>query len=68
MIMKTVTESYLMGIEEGRCSLNNFGGDDACARVRNLKDTAKGFKTSSPVGQMLRGELDFWKNYLKGKK
>lgn len=67
-MMKTRTEAYLMGIEEGRCSLNNFDGDDAVEHVKNLKATIRGFPASSAVGQMLRGERDFWTNYLKGKK
>lgn len=68
MMMKTVTESYLMGIEEGKCSLNSFGGGDAVERIENLKATIRGFPASSSVGQMLRGERDFWMNYLKGEK
>lgn len=63
--MTATTEMYLVGISEGRATFNNEGMTGASERVANLKETIKGFAASSPVGQMLRGERDFWINQLK---
>ena len=63
----TVTAEYLMGIKEGRETLRKYGTADISIadRIANLRSTIKGFAASSPVGQMLRGELDFWRNQQK---
>lgn len=65
--MQNVTQEYIMGIKEGRESLKKSGADlvSIDERIENLKSTLKGFDRSSPVGQMLLGELDFWKNQRK---
>lgn len=65
--MTDVTAEYLMGIKEGRAILEQHGIDDVSAqdRLDNLNRTIKGFAASSPVGQMLRGERDFWANQIK---
>jgi hypothetical protein len=64
-----VTSSYLDGIKEGRESFRQHGIAIAHEEIRNLRETIKGFAASSPVGQMLRGELDFWLNQVrKGEK
>lgn len=65
--MQVVTQEYLMGIKEGRESLKKYGTAfiSIDERIENLKSTLKGFDRSSPVGQMLLGELDFWKNQRK---
>ena len=65
--MQTVTQEYLMGIKEGRETLEKYGTALITIeeRISNLKSTLKGFSKTSPVGQMLLGELDFWKNQLK---
>ena len=65
--MQTVTEYYLMGVKEGRETLRKYGTELITIeeRISNLKSTLQGFNNSSPVGQMLLGELDFWKNQLK---
>lgn len=65
--MQTVTAEYLMGIKEGRELLRKYGTESITIqdRIDNLKRTMKGFPTSTPVGQMLRGELDFWRNQAK---
>lgn len=45
---------------------NEYGMEFAEEELANLESTIKrGFDASSPVGQMLRGERDFWKNQLK---
>lgn len=63
---KTVTAEYLMGISEGRDYLKRFGAEDAQAHLDNIERTIRsGFDASSPVGQMLRGERDFWRNQIK---
>lgn len=65
--MQTVTAEYLMGIKEGRDLLRKYGTESITIqdRIDNLKRTMKGFPASTPVGQMLRGELDFWRNQAK---
>lgn len=65
--MNQVTSYYLEGIKEGRETLNRYGVDTVSIqdRIDNLKSTIKGFPASNPVGQMLRGELDFWVNQAK---
>lgn len=64
--MDKITSEYLMGIKEGRESFVKYGVVDITIsdRIDNLKRTLKEFSSSSPVGQMLRGELDFWRNQL----
>lgn len=60
-----VTAEYLKGIKEGRAWLRQYGAGDAAALLDNLNRTIKGFAASLPVGQMLRGERDFWRNQIK---
>lgn len=64
MTTATVTAAYLMGITEGRQCLKKNGteGITVQGRIENLRSTIKGFAANSEVGQMLRGELDFWRN------
>ena len=61
----TVTEMYLEGIKEGRAMLTKYPDISAAEELDNLNRTIEGFAASSPVGQMLRGERDFWRNQLK---
>lgn len=63
--MNTVTLHYLDGIKEGREIFKREGMAYAQARLDNLRRTMKGFAKGSPVGDMLRGERDFWINQLK---
>ena len=63
--MQTVTAEYLEGIREGRAWLRKYGADDAAALLDNLNRTCRMFDASSAVGQMLRGERDFWRNQVK---
>lgn len=65
--MQQVTQEYLAGIKEGREILKTYGIEKITIqeRIANLKSTLKGFSKTSPVGQMLLGELDFWKNQQK---
>ena len=65
---QTVTAEYLEGIREGRAWFKEYGMDMAEAHLDTLTRTARTFSASSPVGQMLRGERDFWRNKLKGAK
>lgn len=65
--MKTVTESYLDGIREGREALRRCGMDIAKQELDNLTRTCRMFDANSAVGQMLRGERDFWKHQLSKK-
>lgn len=61
----TISAEYLLGIKEGRAYFDQYGGADAAEVLANLNSTIKGFSASTPVGQMLRGERDFWKNQLR---
>lgn len=63
--MASVTAEYLEGIREGRETFKREGMANAQAHVDNLTATARTFAASSPVGQSLRGERDFWRNQLK---
>lgn len=63
--MQTVSAEYLMGIKEGRERFEQYGVAIAHDELENLRSTIKGFAANTPVGQMLRGERDFWVNQLK---
>lgn len=60
-----VSSYYLDGIKEGRAAFDKHGISIASDEIDNLTRTLSGFAASSPVGQMLRGERDFWKNQIK---
>jgi hypothetical protein len=63
--MAQVTQEYLAGIREGREWLNDHGFEGAAEILDNLTRTARMFDAKNPVGQMLRGERDFWRNQVK---
>lgn len=65
--METVSMFYIEGIKEGRAAFERQGIAAAQDELANLNSTIKGFAASSPVGQMLRGERDFWLNQVKRK-
>jgi hypothetical protein len=65
MTSKTVTRIYLMGIADARAVFRAEGMESARAHLDNLNSTIKLFDASSPVGQLLRGERDFWRNQIK---
>lgn len=65
MTGKTVTAEYIAGIREGREWLKLYGMEDAQENLDNLTRTCRMFEASNPVGQMLRGERDFWRNQIK---
>jgi hypothetical protein len=65
MQAKSVTSEYLMGIREGREMLRRCGSEMAHAELENLNATIRMFNGSHPVGQLLRGERDFWRNQIK---
>ncbi len=62
---KSVTSSYLEGIQEGRATFRKEGMVMAKNHLANLRLTIATFSASSPVGQFLRGERDFWINQIK---
>jgi len=66
-IMNAVSTYYIEGIKEGRTCLKKHGTENFTAQERldNLNSTIKGFSADTPVGQMLRGERDFWLNQIK---
>lgn len=59
-----VSSYYIDGIKEGRAMFDKHGISVAADELSNLNSTIKGFTSSSPVGQMLRGERDFWKHQV----
>lgn len=63
--MKTVSEHYCNGILEGREYLKRYGMADAAAHLENLKSLCRQFDAKNPVGQLFRGERDFWINQIK---
>jgi len=60
-----VSAEYIMGIKDARSYFDQHGGTDAVEVLANLNSTIKGFSANTPVGQMLRGERDFWKNQIR---
>lgn len=60
-----VSQHYIDGIKDARAVYRVEGMQNAREHLENLKSTIKGFAASSPVGQHLRGERDFWANQLK---
>jgi hypothetical protein len=64
----TVSQYYIDGIRDGRAWFKQYGMDMAEAHLDTLTRTARTFDAQSPIGQMLRGERDFWRNKLKGAK
>ena len=65
MSTQIVSLHYLEGIKSGREAFKRDGFAFAHDEVANLRSTIKGFGADSPVGQFLRGELDFWRHQLK---
>ena len=65
MTAQTVSIHYINGIKEGRQAFERDGLAHADDELRNLNSTLRGFSADSPVGQMLRGERDFWRNQIK---
>lgn len=65
MTNKTVSQAYVDGILEGRAALRRHGLEIARQELDNLTRTCRMFDASSAVGQMLRGERDFWRNQIK---
>lgn len=63
--MTEVTQMYLEGIREGREVFEREGATYAADHIACLCEAKKGFPSSNPVGQMLRGELDFWRNKVR---
>lgn len=74
----THTAEYIAGITDARATLRRIqSGQDATYRPDELPEFMReelagiertirsGFGPSSPVGQMLRGERDFWRNQLR---
>lgn len=65
--MPTVTAEYLEGIREGRKWWREFGIGHAPEALASLTILCRSFDASNPVGQMYRGERDFWKGQLASK-
>lgn len=65
---KQVSEYYLEGIKEGRAWLRKHGLEDAQSHLDNILATSKQFDAKSPIGQILMGERDFWRNLIDNPK
>ena len=63
--MSAVSSSYCDGIVDGREVFKREGMSLAKEHLDNLTATARTFDASSPVGQYLRGERDFWRHKIK---
>jgi hypothetical protein len=63
--MTEVTQAYLEGIREGREVFKQEGAEYARDHIKCLRATIKGFSPNSEIGQMLRGELAFWRNQVR---
>jgi hypothetical protein len=63
--MQEVSQEYIEGIKEGREWITKYPDQDPAEMLDQLKRAKKGFASNSPVGQMLLGEIDFWKNQQK---
>jgi hypothetical protein len=61
---RPVSHWYIEGIKEGRACLEKYGSAFAADELSNLKSTIKGFGADTAVGQMLRGERDFWAHQI----
>ena len=57
----TVTQAYIDGILEGRQTLKEHGPDVIADCLATAERLCTMFDASSPVGQMARGERDFWR-------
>lgn len=65
-MVDTVTESYLLGIKEGRDYKNRFSPDRAeiGEMIANLNKLIS-MRFNKTTADTYRGERDFWKNQLK---
>lgn len=61
----SVTAEYLDGIREGRATLREHGIDVAADCLATARELCRRFPAASPVGQVYRGERDFWLNQLR---
>jgi len=62
---KYVSQEYIDGILEGRAALERDGMEYAHDHLDGCERLCRKFDAQSPVGQMLRGERDFWRNRIK---
>ena len=63
--MRKVAQEYIDGILEGAKAFKLYSLEDAQERLEGLERLCKRFDAQSPVGQMMRGERDFWRNKLR---
>lgn len=60
----TVTAEYCDGILEGRRLFKEYGIEIAAECVEQLDRLCRQFSADNPVGQLFRGERDFWRNQI----
>lgn len=65
MTGQTVTAEYCDGIAEGRVAFREHGITIAADTLDTLNRLCRDFAASSPVGQLYRGERDFWRHQVK---
>lgn len=63
--MKQVAQEYIDGILEGSKAFKLHGMEYAQEHLDSLERLCKRFDAQNPVGQMMRGERDFWRNKLR---
>jgi hypothetical protein len=62
---QTYSVHYIEGIKEGREWVSEYGLDGISEHLAATQATYKAFGPQSPVGQLLKGEIDFLKNWIK---
>lgn len=63
--MKPVSTYYWQGIREGREMMTKYGIEFGVEAMDGLNRLCRQFDAQNPVGQMLRGERDFWKHHIR---
>ena len=63
--MNTIWQEYCDGVIEGRAIFKREGMENARERLDTLNRLCKQFDAANPVGQLFRGERDFWKHKLR---
>lgn len=66
--MKQITQSYLLGIKEGRSHLKKY--PELLQDIQTMKTIARSSYQlakhhSGEMKEMFKGEYDFWKNQIK---
>ena len=61
--MQSITDSYCLGIKEGRELLKNCPDIDLCAARLNAIENMR--RHSGTMHEIFKGQRDFWNNQIK---